>query len=435
MISGAWRWAGRVSLGHVSRRLGLCLMCLPPCPASAAVQWEWTSNIEAFATKYDINMHSPFNRENTIAEIADDQLDMQWRGKIAVKNHAWNATAMPRLGYRGTEINSDKDSESLAYLQEFNLQYQSRNFSMQYGRELLYWGPGIFESPSNPFYGVVDQINPFVEPDARDFFRARYAFDTVWSGGAIANVDLGRDTDIKDYPDFEPIYALTLDYIADSFALGGVFAARDGDSWLGMHGQLTMNDATIVYLDAAVRQGSAALAPVREPSSPVGWKYEQAHGNGTWQTDVLVGGSYTFLNGGVITLEYRRNEEGYDNRRYRDYQQLVMDADTALASDPALIPVAASLLGQSGNVYARTLTRNYANIQYYKRDVIDNMTLSFVVSGNLDDHGTSLTTMVNYYLAKHWRVAGYFIRNMGPADTEYRRYVDRAVFAGVKYFF
>jgi hypothetical protein len=107
----------------------------------------------------------------------------------------------------------------------------------------------------------------------------------------------------------------------------------------------------------------------------------------------------------------------------------------AATANPALIGPASALLGQAADPYTRSLARNYLHAQFLMRDVVENLSFNFLAAHNLDDHGTQFISVANYYFSDRWRISANFIFNTGGTDTEYGRYIDRAAFIGLKFFY
>lgn len=413
----------------------LALLAAGMDPVSADIDYELNLNIENFATVNSVNENSPFNPDNELARIGDWSYDVLFQPRLMGRYDNFRLIALPRLLVTVADVEGKTESNADPYFQEYALQYSGEQISVSAGRELLYWGPAINQSPSNPIYASVNQINPFIEPRARDLARIRYAYDEHWSASFIANYGIGRDKITPEYSDYENIYVAKTDYVGDEFTLAGLYANRAGASWLGLVGQWTVSDAVIAYLDGAVRQGSEALAPRRDSAAPLGWRFTRAHGSSEWLPDILIGGSYTFTDGASLTLEYRYNGQGFNHAQFGDYRALADTASQAAYSSPDLINDSVFLLAQAPNLYARTMGRNYVNLQYLKRDAfVENLSLNFITQIGIDDGGVQLISILSYYLASQWRLNGYVVSNFGGSDTEFGRFLDNSAFFGVTWF-
>ena len=269
----------------------------------------------------------------------------------------------PRVGVRWQWIDDidgeDTEFDDYGYVQDWGVRYVGDNLIGSYGRELLYWGPGLFTSPSNPFYATVNPVNPFIEPPTRDIARVQYSPNDKVRVSLIANTGLGRD--VPDYPEFENIYALKVDYLGHNYTVGAVGAVRDGEPQLGFVGQLTASDALLLYGDVGYRWTNQGLYPQRD-ASPVGWNFVQSHEDDGF-LDAVAGMSYTFTGGATLTVEYRYYGAGYDSGESDNYYQLARDSASALLSGTPAAAQAAGLLGQAANPFLRGLNRNYLGTQ------------------------------------------------------------------------
>lgn len=412
----------------------LCLAAALPCRGDGRSA-TLTLDIQTFGSATQVAENSSFNPDNEFAGLDERRYDLLLKPYVAVEWGGLRAYAKPRFAMTQLEIAGDHLSQSIGYLQEGTVGYLGDHYSFSAGRELLYWGPGVNFSPSNPFYGSVNQINPFVEPGAGDFVRARYAWSSRLSLSAIWQIDEGRNTYNVEYSEFQPIGALKFDYIGMAFSLGSILAQRNGRPWIGAFGQWTISDALVGYFDSCLRQGSENLAPQRSPSAPFGWEFLQARSRDQWLNDILVGGSYTFLSGATLTLEYRYNQQGLDSGQLDDYYRLADEVSNGILAQPWLVPAAAGLLSQTANPFSRTLSRNYLTMQLLKRSAfVDDLSLNLISQSSLDDGGTQLVGVATYYLAPQWRLNGYVVANVGGTNTEPGRYFDTALFLGVTWF-
>jgi hypothetical protein len=412
----------------------LALVLALPCAGHANDQTA-TIDIQGFVSFTDVADDSPFNPGNVLAGLEEQRYDLLLKPYIALEWGGLRANAKPRFAMTQMQIGDEGLSESNGYFQEWTVGYAGDRVSINAGRELLYWGPGVNFSPSNPFYASVNQINPFVEPGAGDFVRARYAWSSRLSLSLIRQVGAGRDEFNPEYMNFEPINALKLDLVASEFSLGGVLAEREQRPWIGAFGQWTISDALVGYFDSALRQGSENLAPRRAPQTPLGWELAPARSRNQWLSDILVGGSYTFLNGASLTLEYRYNQQGLTSTQLDDYYAMAEETSAAMLSEPRLIPDAVALLSQASNPFTRTLSRNYLTMQLLKRSaLVEDLSLNLISQSSLDDLGTQLVGVATYYLAPQWRLNGYVVANFGGTDAEPGRYFDSALYLGITWF-
>lgn len=404
-----------------------------------AKEWRWgpvmpevDANIETFATMYDINKKSEFNPDNRLFAIPDLQWETQLRPQIRVTYDSLRLSVSPRFIYRlDVRAGSRRVEKSDKYLQDWTIQFVRENWSASYNRELLLWGPSLFASPSNPFFFSNNRTNPFIELPARDFLQGQYFYNDRLTFSFLANISLGRDNPTT--PVFKPTFALKADYTANRYSASALVALRDGDFFGGAYGQYTVNDALLLYADFGVKSRTHALYP-RRTNDNIGFTLRRRTDPNGLFFDGLIGGSYTFLNNTVFSLEYRHNTEGYSPRMERQFFHLGRQAVRSLTMANADVLPAVALLTRSLNVYGRTFSRDYLYAQYLMRDVVDNLTLNFLWQQNLNDGSAQPTFIVDYYLSDNWRIAGNFVFAIGGRNSEYRRLLDSVHFVGIKYF-
>ena len=419
---------------RIARQAALICMTSAWSINSIAVDTNHTVNSEIFSSFYDVRSDSPFNPGNSLADFPEREFDFQTRLNVGISSDTVDLRLAPRFGASHksySENESETDSE--AWMHEWSLSYSLGNSYFSVGRELILWGGSQFTSPSNPFYISNNQSNPFIEPPARDFAQAQWVNASGWDLHFIANFDKGRDA--ANYPEFKNIYAIKTGYTGYASSSALVISARDDSVDLGFYGQWTVNDASLIYFDAAYTESRQGVYPEISAESPLGWRFSPETKK-DYHEDVLLGGSYTFKSGSTLNLEYRYNRAGYDDVEFDLLYQLANSAAMSLNSgDPALISESASLLAIAANPWLRSIGRNYLNVQYFKRNVIKNLSINVLASYNLDDDSSQLTPVVNYYLNDNIKLSGNFVFNFGDEYGEYSRYLNHIFYLGIKYYF
>lgn len=414
--------------------LPLSLLLLIISPRADALEASLEANMELFLTDYNIRRDTPFNPENRFVVFPENQLEYQLRPRIEIDHDAFQLTLNPRLSIRYDDFKDpdDTDVKEDYYLQDGSLSYHSGNVYVSLSRELLLWGASQFASGSNPFFNSNNQSNPFVESSARDFFQIQYLQSQTHNFSLIANIDDGRD--VPNYAKFKPVYALKYDYVSSDYTYSLLVSSRDKQTQLGSYGQWTQSDALLLYADVALKEFSPALY-VDADSSALGAGFQARRRQKNIYVDGLIGFSYTLLNGQVFGLEYRHNSEGYSDTEQENYYDLINLAASQFTRTDRVGAQSIAALVTSADPHLRTLNKNYLYGHYMWRDVIDDLSINFLVSHGLDDHSSQVTAVANYYLSDNWRLAGNFIFNHGDDESEHRRYIDDVFFIGLKYFF
>ncbi len=304
---------------------------------------------------------------------------------------------------------------------------------MSYGRENLQWGPSFLYSPSNPFFSDNGRINPRQEVAGMDFVRLVWLPGPAWTVSLIANRDKGRQ--IFRVRPFERSNGLKLDYAGQEGYAGLILSHKSGDgNKLGVFGGWTATDALLLYCDASLSEGSDILYPVEDNLSPFGTSFRAVdEGTSSIGETILLGGSYTFLAGPTLTMEYLYNGAGYDNHQAEIYYRLRRQASDAY--NGPLGGLSRMILGQSLDTGLRFLRRNYGVIQYRQNDIRDllNITLSWIQ--NIDEDSGSFISMVDFYAGDHMQIFMIGGVNAGNGDAEFRSILDNHLMIGLEYTF
>ena len=289
-----------------------------------------------------------------------------------------------------------------------------------YGRENLQWGPSFLLSPSNPFFRDNGRSNPKREIPGMDFARLIWMPSSSWTVSFIANVDKGRQEFLYE---FEPTYALKLDYTADRkyISLIGSYQRKHRGS-LGTFAGWTVSDAFLLYGEGALSQGTNALYPTRDLTVPLGMKMSPIKEDDTSLEGIfLVGGSYTLRAGPTLTLEYLFNSAGYSEKEAELYYELRRQASQAFFSPiQDLRNLSCQTLSQTLDPKLRLLRKNYVMLQYQQSQIWNVLNLIFRYTFNLDDQSSQFNPIVEYDLGKHFQLFLIGALNFGSKDTEFR---------------
>ncbi len=398
---------------------------------------EFGADLVLFSSLYDVRGDSPYNPDNLLAGLPRMEHGAQARLRWRMEGEYGVLAIGPRVAFSkatGTNAASTDTRDTKAYLQNWLVEGRLGNFDVFYSRELMLWGPSQFASPSNPFFIETNQINPFTELPSRDFAGVRWRIDDRNTVALVRNTDEGRDREVL--RPFKPETALRADHVGDNFAVGAVASHRAGRNGYGAYGQWTVNDAVLVYFDAATFRGSRrllALAPGGAAGEAQDWRLATRGDDRKRHYDALVGGSYTFAGGGTVNLEYRRNTEAYTEaeREALDAFATVQAARLRNGSDPAAVGAAAGQLGALVQPYARTYGRDTLYAQYVDRSIAPSTSLVVQVSYGLNSHDGSTTVVVSHDLNDRIKLAANLTVPFGSRHGDTRRYLDSVLFFGM----
>jgi len=315
---------------------------------------------------------------------------------------------------------------------------------LSYGRENLQWGPSFLYSPSNPFFSDNGRSNNYMEVQGMDFARILFVPHLNWSISLIVNTDEGRNSLPNSEP-FEKIYALKVDYTGINGYASLIYSRKDSSqsNKIGFFGGWTASDALLLYTESSVQNGSDAWYPVTD-SSLFGASLQQVHQDDDDVTPtILVGGAYTFLNSGTLTLEYLYNGPGYDRdeanltfstlKKAADaYYSLMKSAESDSEKDELADSLQEYLSSQNTDPGLRFLRRNYAMLQYYQVNIRNRLAITLRWTQNIDDGSGQFFGLFSYQLGDHWDLFGSGIINAGNKNTEYGSILDYQGMLGLK---
>ena len=383
------------------------------------------------------------NPNNDFLEIPRYTLDFELRPDLSLDFRRLFLIVKPRINverqyWEDGNRDGDSSTDDDCYINEWLVRLRlTEALFASYGRENLQWGPSFFLSPSNPFFRDSGQSNPKREVPGMDFARFVWIPNSSWTASLIANTNEGRQEFILD--DFEPSYALKLDYTTYLKCFSIIASYKEEDRFqLGTFAKWTASDALMLYGEASATQGTSALYPVETITSlgsliqmiPV--KEDESSLEGL----LLLGGSYTLEVGPTLTLEYVFNSAGYDESEAELYYELRDESSQAFYyPDPRVAQLTHLVLAQTLDTRLRLLRKNYLMLQYRQSQIWDILSLVFRYIYNIDDNSSQFVPIVEYDVGDHTQLFLIGNQNFGSKDTEFRSIADYSWMLGFEYTF
>lgn len=263
------------------------------------------------------------------------------------------------------------------------------------GREVFAWGPATFRSPSSPVYFDAGKTDPLSLLSGLDMLRYSHALDALTATLAYVHASSAVD----DVLNYQHMSQLKLDYqTADSLLsinLAKQFATASNINFVGGFMQRSVGDAWLLYAEAGrmrVRQGD--------------------------MSSQLLGLSYTFANGQVLTAEYLhgRSDWGRMNGRQRLDDALMTGAPAADLADSSLWGRNYLWLGLNGDVQDSN--------QFWRLELIR----------NLDDRSVNIGAYYEKSLNRYLSGFVHVSRGFGGPTQEFGNMPRSAITVGVKWF-
>lgn len=297
----------------------------------------------------------PLNRINLL-NLPDQTFQNEFRPEIGIDYDNFSFSLSPRLtakyeNYTSGIFARGWEGDTDFFVNGWRAQYfPSVDLSVSYERENLQWGPSFLLSPSNPFDSKNGKQEPNTEVKAADYLKVVWTPNFDWTVSLLANVDKGEKGEfiISGFElDFEPVYALKVDYIFNRGSATLIASVKDGmeeeDARLGGYLSYNLSDAWIGYVEGSVSQDD---------------------------TEALIGLSYTTDSAMTIAVEYYHNSSG-------------------AAEDPNNL-LGLIYLASRADFREGFLRQNYLLLQAYQNDIVGSLDVILRHTQNLDDGSFSL---------------------------------------------
>jgi hypothetical protein len=372
----------------------------------------WRINILGYGIYRDVETNSILNADNQL-EISRYQAELDIRPDFRLSLHRLELSIKPRaeLVYEkwedGGPLDGQDETDSNFYVNEWlaRLMVTDQLF-VSYGREALLWGPSYLISPSNPFTKDNGRNNPKIEVPGMDYGRVVWIPSSAWALSLIANTGAGRQ---KFFTEFEPTYALKLDYTGEQKYFSIIPSYREADGaqmpsheWrVGFFGGWSASDALLLYMEGNVVVG------IDNPND--GPAQVQTLNHKAGDTDILTGCSYTFQMGPTVSLEYYHHTSGCTGPIYECLPPLgTTDPDDIL------------------------IRKDYGMLQFVDNNIMDALDIIVRLIWDLNDLSSRSIAILEYAVGDHvnFSIVGNYYA--GGSDDEFGSTLRCSIFAGVE---
>ncbi len=322
-------------VSHLGASL-LAGLCLTDSLIAAGSDWDfsWNGEIYGYMSSMDLIEDSLLNPDNQIAQLPEKSASAEMRFNLKAEWEMLRMSMRPILLAQENRNEFDTWQERDAYLSQWQIRLQAApSLGLSGGREVLNWGPGQFCSLASPFYFDNGRNNPLRELSGVDNLRLLWApnrsqsLSATWiTGSGHDQADIWRDT-----------WLLKAEGRGDEWAGGLVASGTPGlETFAGLYGQYTVNDALLVYVEASSSTLPETLLSPSDETQP--FRLESPSQR---RTDALLGTSYTFDSGQSLIFEYIHYGHGYDAEEAEAYfdraEASLLWATQALAFSPPIL--------------------------------------------------------------------------------------------------
>lgn len=356
-----------------------------------------------YSSRIAVRQDGLYNPENKVVNYPQQWSVMDFRGKLQLDDGVQTILLQPRLRWQETDYEHAAAYAGLAakhvktdfVLDQAFWRWNSGSGSILFGREVFTWGPATFRSPSSPVYFDAGKADPLSLLSGLDMLRYSYAMDALTATLGYVH----GSSAVGDVLNYQNMMQLKMDY-QDADSLLSINMARQFDrasniSFLGGFIQRSVADAWLLYAEAGqmrLQQG--------EMSSQ------------------LLGLSYTFAGGQVLTAEYLhgRSDWGRMNGRQRLDKGVMAGLPPATWGD-------AGLWGR--NYLWLSLNGNVQNSQQFWR---------LELTSSLDDGSVNVGGYYEKSINKYLTGFVHASHGFGGAAQEFGGLVRSTFTLGVKWF-
>ena len=324
------------------------------------------------------------------------------------------------------------DSESRAFVNEWRIQGKPLSYLfVSFGKEKMLWGPSFLADPSNILFSNTEKINPKRE------IEGKYLAKLIFIRDNAVTVTAGSETQKERTVPGEtlnPLRFVKTDLMGGNYAVSLVGYHRRNDRFrLGSYGQWTASDAMVLYYDGLVTRGTEVLYP-REDAGPLSGafisKYEDSRRIFTTAT---TGGSYTFLSGSTLSLEFLYNGQGYGDAEAAGYYRLRRSANDHFFDEGPVSGLAKKTLAEAFNNGLPFLRKYYLMGQFQLREIKNVLDLVLRYLYNLEEHAGQASTILEWRITDNIQFFNINSAAVSHADeTEFKSAVDRSCMIGIE---
>jgi hypothetical protein len=337
--------------------------------------------------------------------------------------------------WRDGEPAGERYGEARFYVNEWMVQPKlTEDLFASFGKEKLLWGASFLVSPSNILFKDTEKANPKKEVEGKYLARVVYMPNKSVTISGIGETK--REESAAGDP-LRPVRALKVDILGNSSQVSVIGYSQQHERFrLGSYGQWTASDAVVLYYDGIVSKGNDVFYPVPDPANPFGFSLAQTFASSSRPfATATFGGSYTFLSGETLSLEFLYNGAGYDDNEARDYYALRQQAGASFTAGGPLTGLAQQTLAGTLSPGMPFLRRYYAMAQVQEREIKNVLDVMVRFVRSLEENSGLASLIAEWQVTKRIQLFTIDSIAFGGKETEFRSIIDKNFLAGVEVHF
>jgi hypothetical protein len=390
----------------------LALLSISTCQAEETFgRTKLDGIVQVYANTMNLRNDSVLNPDNRIANLPQVAGTTEARFNLKAENETVRLTLRP-IVLAQHERNANSTSRmNEAYLSQWQLRVRTTESSnIAAGREILNWGAAQFRSPSSPIYFDNGRSNPLRELSGVDTLKFSWTPDMQHTLTLARIVGSGHVTQDS----WRNSWLLKLDQRSDDWAAGLVVCKTPAQRvFVGAHGQLTVNDAVLLYTEASSSTRSNALQSPADNSSPFTLLPQSQR-----ETTILTGTAYTLQNGQTLNAEMMHYGHGFSSSAESAYF-------TRATAAPSL---AAMALGTAPPL----LGRDYLHLVWQSNLMETGGYWRAMATHSFTDNGNELSGYAEYSVNGQVTIFSLAVLPLGNTRQEFSGLYKRSLTAGMK---
>ncbi len=393
--------------------LGILFIATTASAEESSWETSWDGTLYGYMNGMTLRTDSVLNPANQIANLAKRTDAGEMRMNIKAESDDVRFTARPILATRNQHKTLGATQKSEGYLSQWQIRVRAtEGLNLAAGREVLNWGAAQFRSPSSPFYFDNGRSDPMRELVGMDTVKLTWTPDMQNSLTLARVIGTGRVASPID--EWRNTWLLKADRRGDGFAVGVVAAkAAQQAAFYGAHGQVSLDDETMLYAEIASSEQVSALQSPADVALPFSVLAASPRRN-----TVLLGTTYTLPDGQSLTAEYLRDNNGYTTAQEAAYF-------ARAASSPLLA-------GQALGMAPRLLGRDYVHLVWQSNLMESAGFWRMMYTRSLTDGGSELGGYGETTLSERISAFATAVVTSGKSSQEASSLFSRSFTVGVK---
>lgn len=382
--------------------------------------------------------HSTQNPDNAFLKINRYSGEVQVRPDLFLETPSVSGSLKPRLTstrrwWEDGAMRGETASQNRTFVNDWQVQVKPHEaLFISFGKEKTLWGPSFIASPSNVLFKDTERVNPKTEVEGKYLARLVYLPNNALTITVLSETKKEDNGLSGKSP---PVRALKAEIMGSNYLLAAIgYQQRRDRPRVGSYGQWTASDSMVLYYDGIVTKGTDVLYPERDAASPLGASFVRTYDDSAKLfPTITAGGTYTFLSGDTVSMEFLYNRPGYDDAMARAYYELRGDAARHLFDGAGLSGLSQQTLSEALTTGSPFLRQYYLMGQFQSREIKDVLNVILRYTYGLEERAGQASAILEWQATGRLQFFAIGSANVGNrANTEFSSLVGSSLMAGIE---